>query len=410
MRSIRWTPTATLAAALLGTLGCREDASSPTGPEASPATTLATATVPLAFRQVSAGTAHTCGLTTGGLAYCWGGNVNGQLGDGTRTRRLRPVAVAGGRLFVQISAGDRHTCAVTQENRAYCWGRNDWGQLGDGTNTDHLVPVVIPGHRFRQIRAGYLHTCGIGPTDIGYCWGNNDEGQLGTGGSQTTTPVRIARALLWKQVVAGASHSCGVTTDNRGYCWGANFFGELGDGTKTKRSKPALVAGGLIFSQITPGAGWFPDFVEPFVDDGYSCGLTTNDKAYCWGLNSGVLGTGTTANSLTPAAVAGGRRYQVLNTGVSHACAVTLSGVAFCWGSNEEGQLGVGSGTSSSLSPIRVAGGLEFEGVSTGTLGVHSCGRITTDRAYCWGRNSNGQLGDGTTTTRFKPVAVLGPM
>jgi alpha-tubulin suppressor-like RCC1 family protein len=85
--------------------------------------------------------------------------------------------------------------------------------------------------------------------------------------------------------------------------------------------------------------------------------------------------------------------------------------VAFCWGDNGEGQLGVGSGTSGSLSPVRVAGGLEFDAVTVGTLGFHSCAWTTVDhKGYCWGRNSNGQLGDGTTTTRFTPKAVLGPM
>jgi alpha-tubulin suppressor-like RCC1 family protein len=392
----------TFAAFLLAALGCREDAESPAGPEATApgAPALATAPAPLAFRQVSAGTARTCGVTTSNLAYCWGGG------------RLRPVAVAGGHHFVQISVGEGHICAVTTENRAYCWGANKWGQLGDGTLTDRPTPVVIPGHRFRQIRAGYLHTCGISPTNIAYCWGNNDEGQLGTGGSQTSIPTRVARGLLWNQVIAGASHTCGVTTDHRGYCWGANDFGELGDGTKIQRQKPALVAGGLSFRQVVPGGGWFPDFVEPFVDDGHTCGITTADKAYCWGLNeSGVLGSGTGANSLTPVAVAGGRRYGLLNTGWLHSCAVTTSAAAFCWGSNADGQLGVGSATSSSFSPLRVAGGLELTAVSAGTLGRHSCSWTTTDhRAYCWGDNAAGQLGDGTTTDRPKPVAVLGPM
>ena len=397
MKNIERTLALTLAVGLAA-LGCREDAESPTAPESAPA--LSTASAPaLSFLQVSAATAHTCGLTTAGLAYC----LASRSGS-------RPVAVPGGHHFVQISAGERHTCAVTSDDLAYCWGGNDWGQLGDGTNMDRSSPVRVMGHHFRQIRAGYLHTCGITPTNVAFCWGNNDEGQLGTGGSQTMTPVRVARALLWRQVIAGASHTCGVTTDNKGYCWGANFFGELGDGTQTNRNKPALVAGGHSFRQVVPGGGWFPDYVEPFVDDGHSCGLTTDGKAWCWGLNQyGELGTG--MNSLTPAAVAGGRSYRFINTGWLHTCAVTLSNVVFCWGSNGEGQLGVGSGTSGSPSPVRVAGGLEFNAVTVGTLGRHSCAWTTVDRkAYCWGLNSNGQLGDGTTTTRFKPTAVLGPI
>jgi alpha-tubulin suppressor-like RCC1 family protein len=414
MKNISRTLAPTLAGGLLViALGCREDAESPTGPEAAApdAPSLAIATAPLAFRQVSAGSSHTCGVTSSNLAYCWGANGVGQLGDGTHTRRLRPVAVAGGHHFVQISAGTAYTCAVTDENRAYCWGANDDGELGNGTTTSRSTPGVISGYRFRQIRAGFRHTCGIGPTNIAYCWGNNDFGQLGTGGFQTMRPVRVARGLLWRQVIAGASHTCGATTDNRGYCWGDNGFGQLGDGTRTRRSKPALIAGGLAFRQVVPGGGvFFESGDESIVDDGHTCGLTTADKAYCWGLKVADNGTSGKDN-LTPVEVPGGRRYRFINTGVLHACAVTLSDVVFCWGDNGEGQLGVGSGTSNSSSPVRVAGALAFSAVSTGTLGYHNCAWTTTDhRAYCWGRNGSGQLGDGTTTTRFKPVAVLGPM
>jgi alpha-tubulin suppressor-like RCC1 family protein len=408
MKKVRWTASLPLlAAGLLAALGCREDAEPPTGPEPSPADATVT-THARSFRQVSAGAAHTCGVTTSNLAYCWGSNDEGQLGDGTRTRRLRPVAVAGGRHFVQISAGGVHTCAVTDENRAYCWGDNNDGQLGNGnTTTGRSTPGVISGHRFRQIHAGFHHTCGINTSNVAFCWGNNDLGQLGTGGFRTTTPVRVARGLRWRQVIAGASHTCGATTDNKGYCWGDNGFGQLGDGTRTGRSKPALIAGGLAFRQVVPGGGFFFESGdESLVDDGHTCGLTTADKAYCWGLN---LGSGGGRDFLRPVEVAGGRRYRFINTGQLHVCAVTLSNVAFCWGSNGEGQLGVGSGTSHSSSPVRVAGGLAFSAVSAGTLGYHNCAWTTTGRAYCWGRNTSGQLGDGTTTTRLRPVAVAGP-
>ena len=401
-----------LATAMLVTLGCGQDAESPTGPEPAPSLSSASAAT-LSFRQISAGTSHTCGLTTDGSAYCWGSN-GGRLGDGTSQRRLKPVAVAGGHRFVLISAGGSHTCAITEENRAYCWGGGGSGQLGDGTQSSRSTPGLIQGFRFRQIRAGFLHTCGITPTDVAFCWGNGDNGQLGNGGGHSDRPVRVARGLRWIQVIAGASHSCGVTTDNRAWCWGANNFGQLGDGTKTIRRKPALVAGGLSFRQVVPGWGWFMDLNDPSVDDGaHTCGLTTDDKAYCWGRNDGgVVHAGELdATSSVPVKIAGGRSYRVLNTGAFHACAVTLSRVTYCWGSNAEGQLGVGSATTRSSTPVRVSGGLDVSAVSAGTLGLHSCSWTTTDRrAYCWGRNDEGQLGDGTTTDRPTPVAVSGPL
>jgi alpha-tubulin suppressor-like RCC1 family protein len=386
--------------------GCREDAQAPTAPAATEDTpTFATAAA-LSFKQVSAGESHTCGLTTNGVAYCWGSNGAGQLGDGTFAQRLRPVPVKGGHQFVQISAGSGHTCAVTSDNHAYCWGGGEDGQLGDGSFESRLTPVLVRGRLFRMIRAGFAHTCGVTTTNAAFCWGNNDFGQLGTG-IFANVPTRVLGGLLWKQVIAGASHTCGVTQGNKGYCWGANDFGQLGDGSRTQRSKPALVTGGLSFVQVVPGAGFFTESGEPFVDDGHTCGLTTTNKAYCWGSSFDGGATGSAARSSQPVAVQGGRSFQNLNTGWRRTCGINLSDAAFCWGSE---LLGDGAFHDNTLSPVRVSGGHLFDAVTTFATGMHSCAWNNTDhKAWCWGLNGNGQLGDGTTTGRSVPVAVVGP-
>jgi alpha-tubulin suppressor-like RCC1 family protein len=97
----------------------------------------------LAFARLSAGVFHTCGETTDRLAYCWGSNTYGGLGDGTETPRLRPVAVTGGLRFSQVSAGGFYTCGVSTDQAAYCWGNNFGGPLGDGTTTDRNAPVPV---------------------------------------------------------------------------------------------------------------------------------------------------------------------------------------------------------------------------------------------------------------------------
>jgi alpha-tubulin suppressor-like RCC1 family protein len=94
---------------------------------------------------VSAGNGHTCGVTTGGVAYCWGSNAFGKLGDGADSRSTTPVAVAGGLSFASVSAGGNHTCGVTTGGDAYCWGWNNTGQLGNGTTTNSSVPVGVSG-------------------------------------------------------------------------------------------------------------------------------------------------------------------------------------------------------------------------------------------------------------------------
>src|SRR4051794_28019912 len=174
---IRFVPILPLAV-VVAALGCRDDASSPTAPEPAPALVATTATA-LAFYQVSAGGAHTCGVTTEHLLYCWGQNVLGEVGDGTTTDRLRPVAIAGTLRFRQVSGGGAHTCALTTDYRAYCWGYNFRGALGDGTTTPRLEPVPVAGGRqFRVIDAGQYHTCGLTTDNRAYCWGNNVTGTL----------------------------------------------------------------------------------------------------------------------------------------------------------------------------------------------------------------------------------------
>ena len=92
---------------------------------------------------MSAGDSHTCGITGAGIAYCWGDNSKGQLGDGSVSQRLAPVAVGGGHGFGGISAGNWHTCGVTPGLVAYCWGDNQYGALGDGTQTNRLLPAKV---------------------------------------------------------------------------------------------------------------------------------------------------------------------------------------------------------------------------------------------------------------------------
>lgn len=234
----------------------------------------------LHFIAVTTGLTHTCGITTDSAAYCWGGNTAGQLGDGTgptlRGRSL-PVPVVGGVKFTVISAGDRHTCGVATGGVAYCWGESFFGQLGDGTPTRSATvrstpALVAGGMRYATLSSGGLHTCGITTGGEAYCWGDND-GQLGDGTpTPRITPVPVAGGKHFTALSAGAFHTCAVSTDSIAYCWGRNPFSQLGDGTTTNRLLPTPVAGGLRF--IAVGAG-----VR------HSCGLTLAGAAYCWGFN-----------------------------------------------------------------------------------------------------------------------------
>jgi Regulator of chromosome condensation (RCC1) repeat len=203
-------------------------------------------------------------------------------------------------------------------------------------------------------------------------------------------------ALSFRQISGGESHTCGVATDNRAYCWGQNSAGALGNGkTMTISLKPALVSGGLRFLQISAGSE-------------YTCGITTDYKAYCWGENfRSQLGDGTTTDRLTPVAVIGNYRFRDVRAGFLHTCAVTTDNKAFCWGDNSYNQLGdTTSGVGRRQRPFPVVGGLSFQQVVAG--GLHTCGLTTDHRAYCWGDGRTGQIGDGTTSRRRTPTLVAG--
>jgi alpha-tubulin suppressor-like RCC1 family protein len=387
------------AALLVGTFGCREDATSPTAPESTRALATTAAEV-LVFRQVSAAYGHTCGVTTDDRAYCWGLNDRGQLGDGTTTNHSTPVRVAGAVRFLQVSTGSFFTCGLTTDDRAYCWGVNTDGQLGEGTTTSHLTPVAVAGgRRYRDVRAGFAHVCGTTMSRRAYCWGSNSQGELGDGTrTMRLIPTPVAGGLKFRQLGDGSEFfTCGVTPGHRAYCWGLNTDGQLGDGTTESHLTPVAVGGGLRFREVNAGLGR------------HTCGVTTDDRAYCWGRNDrGQLGDGTASSAFRPVAVLGGLQFKSVTLGEEHTCGVTTSGLAYCWGFNNIfGTLGDGT-TNQSATPVAVAGGLQF-GSGTLDAGItHTCGVTTDAVAYCWGGNIWGQLGDGTTNIRLTPVPVAG--
>ena len=376
----------------------------------------------LTFATVSGGNDHTCGVTMGGAAYCWGNNGLGQLGNGTTTSSTTPVAVGGGLTFAAVNASTgSFTCGLTRGGAAYCWGAKD--QLGTGSREQSSVPVAVAGgHSFGGLSTGHDHTCALTANGTAYCWGYNEFEQLGTGpagGPQfcddfpcSTVPAAVSGELTFAAVSAGTGvtgFTCGLTPGGAAYCWGDNSSGELGTGTTTNSSTPLAVGGGFTFAAVSTGAY-------------HSCGLTKNGAAYCWGYNDdGELGDGSYAQpSGTPVAVSGGFTFAAVSAGGFNACGITTSSALYCWGYNGVGELGIGSTTGPevcypdmpdysepcSTVPVPVSGGLKFAVVSVGDY--YSCGMTTAGAAYCWGGNFYGQLGTGTTTSSTVPVKVAG--
>ena len=224
--------------------------------------------------MLSAGRRHTCGITTGGTAYCWGQNSDGQLGNGTTTQATSPVAVSGSRTWNAIAAGDYHTCGIASGNTLYCWGNNQTGQLGDGTTTSGNTPVAVLGGRsWASVTSGGYHTCGVTTAGAALCWGWNGWGQLGDGTTTgVTQPVTVAGGRTWSRVTAGLYYTCGIATDATGYCWGKNISGQAGAGTFNNTYQPTLIAGGRSWAILDAGAD-------------HTCGVEIGGAGYCWGYN-----------------------------------------------------------------------------------------------------------------------------
>ncbi|MCH8254525.1 MAG: hypothetical protein IID06_04175, partial [Gemmatimonadetes bacterium] len=144
--------------------------------------------------------------------------------------RTAPVEMLTTVAFASIDAGILHTCAISFSGSVYCWGFNGTGQLGDGTTTLSTVPVKVSGgHTFASVAAGGGHSCAVTMDGTAYCWGHDRNGQLGNGTEEETlsmVPVLVGATLVFRSVSAGLAHTCGVTTDNVAYCWGLNSSGQ----------------------------------------------------------------------------------------------------------------------------------------------------------------------------------------
>jgi alpha-tubulin suppressor-like RCC1 family protein len=400
---------------------------------------------------ITTGQFHTCVRMIDGTARCWGQNGRAQLGDGTTTDKKLAVPVTGLAGARAVSAGGFHTCALVTGNAMKCWGYNFEGQLGSYRDSRVTPDAVTALRGASTVATGDGHACAlvtsaeVPPTDRPFCWGSNANGELGAGLSPaatgtTTIPVPVAGILDADAISAGNGHVCALPAGSgTPKCWGRNAQGQLGNGSTTATAQPVAVGGGLTSAtRISTGGELDP---VTGTEIGHTCAAVSGGSARCWGANGyGQVGDNTTTDRNTPVTVKSDDNNDHLNTpdpaitppvditgvtavaaGGRHSCALMNGGTVRCWGRNFDGQLGDGTNGDRPYAvtvdtdreepdededPLHFAPLTGAVAVATGAR--HSCALKSDNTIWCWGRNADGQLGDGTTTSRDVPVKVEG--
>jgi hypothetical protein len=281
----------------------------------------------------------------------------------------------------------------------------------DGPDTEDTEPTEVT---WAAVAAGALHTCGLRSDGTLWCWGRGAEGQLGYGGMlRRDQPTRVGGSPSeewsdWTAVAAGGRHTCGIRAGGQLWCWGARQYGRLGDGT----AEGEAVVPTRVLSN-TGGDEW-DDWVLVSAGDQHTCGIRNNAWLWCWGYGyQGQRGDGTTlleTHSLPVQVVAAmddempWEDWESVSAGQQFTCGVRQDGTAWCWGLESNGRLGNGSTGNLFLGrPVRLVNGggddgprwADWEGITASLGGAHGCGWRTEDGAWCWGLRNSGQHGVG---------------
>jgi alpha-tubulin suppressor-like RCC1 family protein len=353
------------------------------------------------FCHIGAGLNFSTGIDKNGRAWSWGLNSFGQLGDNSITTKRTPISVLGAvKTFCNISTGNDNTLVIDKNGRVWGWGRNQNGSLGDNTALQRLTPVSLVGaiKTFCKISAGYTHTLGVDKNNRLWGWGNNGNGQIGNNSTTSQrTPVSVLGAVkTFCKISAGNNFSLGIDKNGRLWSWGNNLQGQLGDNSITSRRTPVSVLGTV------------KTFCEISAKSEQSYALDKDGNVWGWGTQLiGEFGQNTT----TPRSIQGSNKtFCNIGAGFQFSLGVTSQGRAWGWGRNAAYELGDGSNTSR-LTPVSVLGAVKtfcniFAGGSNG--GEFSIGITNLGRLWGWGNNTFGQLGDNSVTGRATPVSVAG--
>lgn len=360
-----------------------------TGSPGATARTPRQAELPAKIKRLRPGHRLMCGEAINNDVYCWGIASNFAIGvePVDVTPQLAPAFTAS----LDFAHGARTGCQVALDGNLRCWGYNLHGSAatGDFFGERRYLPDVAPAlANVERVSFGALHACAQRTDGSLACWGDGNSGALGLGGDliAVASPAPVSLPAPIQRVAAGRFHTC-VEMAGAIHCWGANRFGQLGRGPRAAGPVPhevAIPGNPLIKSVATMGD--------------HSCAVTAVGDVWCWGRGFfGELGGGRNGPSgTTPRQIVGVINATAVVMGAQHACAWNPDNV-WCWGDF--------SNTTNGEPVTRMPIATPVTAVSAGSY--HTCAISSINGTICWGRNANGELGNGTTTTTNVPVQAL---
>lgn len=345
-----------------------------------------------------------------GVPYCWGGQNQGQFGNGTMNMsNPSPISAYGGgsgfkMIDTDITDGQGFTCVINSSSQILCAGNNNVGQLGRGfAGAAQSTPAQesTMASNWSKLVVEQLHTCAINTLGELYCWGGGASGRLGDGtATDRYDPTRVGTGTDWVSLGLTNVSSCGIRGSGVAYCWGANGAGQVGNGNTTQQDAPALVSGG------------FSDWTLIRGNNNHFCGLRATGQGYCWGDGIGgrVRGDGTNGGSTVPFEVTGNfTNWTYIAGGYESSCGIR-GGRLYCWGQRDE--YGIPDGLPitdpNPTGIVEAAGGFTDWGMVSPPANFGSCASRSNGKIYCWGENSTGSVGNGTTTPTTTPTLVNG--
>lgn len=374
--------------------------------------------------RVSAGARHTCALANDKV-YCWGDNSSGQLGAPVPAQSPTPLEVRSIPPMMAVSAGLFHTCALEKNNpRVWCWGKNDCGQTGRdaisaSAPTPQKIAPAVGGLEVDAVgvESGASHTCAVESGGALYCWGCNNFRQLAqatSGGLAQVPHLTLLGNYRTQSASSGTKHTCAVvgaidpsaSVGRVGLgCWGTEDEGALGDGlpvaSRADTPVEALLTDAGANGVTSVSAG-----------EAHTCAIDADQNLFCWGKTDfGQAGGAQSRHS--PVRVADPRKAIQVATGDAFTCFLAGNKEVWCLGANESGQLG--RGTQDSLPHPKEENVQRYGDPGKPMLGdvltagrAHAC-TLALGNLFCWGNNSDGQLGDGTKQSRNAPALVTAP-